>query len=156
MSRTNRNRPCDKRDPSPVPGTNRSFSVEFLSKIAILSCLSLGRVRVSPWDNYLARAVRNCLCVVCLFFRFSPQIIYPPPLPLFRPWGIFTGERGGCIFWTPLWQEFYTPPFVYTLPTPGRVFSGVGRGCIKFGPQKHYIHKHLFCEFFCQVASTIT
>ena len=68
----------DKQEPSlgqtgPVPGTNRPFSVEFHSKIAILSRLSLGRVPVCPWDDCPARAVRKCLCVLCLFF-FGPRI----------------------------------------------------------------------------------
>ena len=50
-------RPWDK--PGPVPGTNRPFSVEFHSKIAILSHLSLGRVLVCPWDVCPARAIRK-------------------------------------------------------------------------------------------------
>ena len=62
VSGTNRNLPWDKRDPfqdkpEPVPGTNRPFSVEFHSKLTILSHFSLGQVPVCPWNDSPARAV---------------------------------------------------------------------------------------------------
>ena len=91
MFGTNRNRPCNKRGPSlqqtgPVPGTNRPRSVEFHSKIGILSRLSLGRVGVRPWDICPARAVRKTfMCFVLIGFpppklRFH-RYVSPPPYP---------------------------------------------------------------------------
>ena len=56
----------------PVPGTHRPLSVEFHSKIAILSRLSPGRVPSCPWDDCPARAVRKMfMCFV--FFVFFPE-----------------------------------------------------------------------------------
>ena len=67
-------RPWDK--VGPVPRTNRPFSVEFHSKIAILSGLSLGRVGVRPWDDCPARAVRKLfMCFLFIVFFFSPPLI---------------------------------------------------------------------------------
>ena len=65
-------RPRDKL--GPVPGTHRPFSVEFHSKIAILSRLSLGRVPVCPWDDCPARAVRK-MFMCFLFIGFFAPII---------------------------------------------------------------------------------
>ena len=85
----------DKQDPSlgqtgPVPGINWSFSVEFHSKIAVLSRLSLGRVGVRPWNGCPARAVRKMFLSFVFFFspfftlrswvaqRFLPAIAMEP------------------------------------------------------------------------------
>ena len=68
----NGTRPRDKM--GPVPGTNRPFSVQFHSKIAILSRLSLGRVGVRPWDDCPARAVRKmfmCFMFIVFFSQMS-------------------------------------------------------------------------------------
>ena len=71
VSGTNGTPPWDKL--GPVPGTNRLFSVEFHSKISILSRLSPGRVGVRPRDDCPARAVRKMLmCLVFLGFFLSP------------------------------------------------------------------------------------
>ena len=68
---TNRNRPWDK--PGPVHGTYRPLSLEFHSKNAILSRLSLGRVGVRPWDDCPSRAVRKMFeCFLFIGFFFSP------------------------------------------------------------------------------------
>ena len=47
---------------------------------------------------------------------------------------IFQGEGGVYILQPPAAGFLYAPPLFYTPPTPRRVFSGVGGGCIKFGP----------------------
>ena len=72
---TNGPPPRDKM--GPVPGINRPFSVEFHSRIAILSRLSLGRVAVRPWDDCPARAVRKMfMCFLFIvFFFFRPQFL---------------------------------------------------------------------------------
>ena len=66
------------------------------------------------------------------FFELSTKsgekLYTPPPSPIFGQKGNFGGEGGGCIFWSPPRQEFYTPPLFYTPPTPRRVFSGWGGG----------------------------
>ena len=62
----------------------------------------------------------------------------PPPLPPFARKEFL----GGAYILKPPRQEFYTPPLFYTLPTPRRVFSGVGGwGCIKIGPVKETIRQ---------------
>ena len=71
MSGTNRNRPWDKM--GPVPGTNRPFSVDFHSKIAMKSRLSLGRVGVRPWDDCPARAVRKMFMCFMFIGFFAPN-----------------------------------------------------------------------------------
>ena len=87
VSGTNRNRPWDKWDPSPrdkmgpVPGTNRPFSVDFHSKSAILSRLSLGRVGVRPWDDCPTRAVRKMfMCFLFIGFFCSHESRTHKPL----------------------------------------------------------------------------
>ena len=79
MSGTNGNLPWDKRDPSlgqtgTRPGTNWPFSVEFHSKIAILSLLSLVRIPVCPWDDCPAGAVRKNAYVFSVYWLFRPQM----------------------------------------------------------------------------------
>ena len=79
VSGTNRNCPWDKRGPSlgqigirPWENTAVS-SVEFHSKIGVLSRLSLGRMGVRPWDDCPARAVRNMfICYLSIVF-FRPH-----------------------------------------------------------------------------------
>ena len=75
---TNRNRSWDK--PGPVPGTNRPFSVELHSTIAILSRLSLGRVGDRPWDDCPANAVRKMfMCFLFIgCFRLPNTVLLPP------------------------------------------------------------------------------
>ena len=72
---------------------------------------------------------------------FQGEIISAPPLsPYFCPQGILRGRRRGCIFWSPPQQEFYTSPFC-TPPTPGRVFSEMGRwGCVYI---YIYVYRHI-------------
>ena len=68
--------------------------------------------------------------------RKSRELLYtPPPLTPCLPHRAFFREGGGCIFWSPPQQEFYTPPLCCTPPTPGRVFAGVG-GVYKVWPRR--------------------
>ena len=61
------------------PRDKGPFSVEFQSKIAILSRLSLGRVLVCPWDDCPARAVRKMfMCFLEIgFFFLAPTLVRP-------------------------------------------------------------------------------
>ena len=113
---TNGTRPWDKL--GPVPGTNRDpslghrpFSIELHSTIAILSCFSLGRVEVHPWDQCVPQwPSEKSLCVIFLLVFFfarswtfwstlpsshSPSLsTLPLPLSL-TPWLFFICSRGG-------------------------------------------------------------
>ena len=88
VSRTNRNYPWDKRDPSLGQTGTRPcdkpavFLFTSTAKIAILSRSSLGRVPVCPWNDCPARAVRKCLCLLCLLFFFRHQKNPDNPYPL--------------------------------------------------------------------------
>ena len=59
-----------------------------------------------------------------LKFHMSRERLYAPPAPPFWPRRYFEAPRG---------RNFFSPPLFYTPPSPRRVFSGVGGGCIKFG-----------------------
>ena len=65
----------------PVPGTNRPFSAQFHSKIAILSRLSLGRGGVRPWDDCPTRAVRKMFMCFLFIGFLLPKLRIPPELP---------------------------------------------------------------------------
>ena len=50
----------------------RNNQVWELPKLSV-SCLSLGRVPVCPWDDCPAKAVKKCSCVVFIGFFFAPK-----------------------------------------------------------------------------------
>ena len=59
------------------------------------------------------------------FANLQGEIVYPP-LPHLWAEGIFKGG-GGCTFWSPPQQDFYTPPpLFYTPPPLGGYFQGWG------------------------------
>ena len=75
---TNRNRAWDKRDPSlgqsiTRPWDKPAVSVEFHSKIAILSRLSLGQVGVCRLDDCPARAVGEFVGHISLSLALHPS-----------------------------------------------------------------------------------
>ena len=68
---TNGTPPRDKT--GPVPGTNRPFSLEFHSKIAILSRLSLGQVGVRPWKRLSHKGRQKNVYVFSVYWFFAPN-----------------------------------------------------------------------------------
>ena len=101
VSGTNRNRPWDKWDRSPGqigprPWDKPAFFVEFHSKVAILSRLSLGRVGVRPWDDCPTKAFRKMfMCFLFIgFFRLQSELLRH--FRRFRDFRRFRERRPAC------------------------------------------------------------
>ena len=114
--------------PSNIPGQSREIFVYVFSSLCVFFV-----------PHFLLYIFGQAPCeATAELHTLIHQGDFPPGRNYIRPPPIF-GQKvfwrgGGCIFWTPPQQDFYTPPS-FIRPTPRRVFSRVGGwGCIKFGP----------------------